>query len=569
MKKLFLREGNLVVLGAVILAALLEWPSLRHAGTTVPKDLGDPLAQAYLLSWPGHILPINPGQLWNTNTFFPEPDSFAYSDSLLGYAPFSFIGEGSQSAIVRINLLCVAVRALSFIGAYALVRQLGSNWLGAVLAGMAFAFAPWTYAHAGHLNILSTGGIALSLAALCRGHGFSLSRGFERDKAQARWALVGWLIAAWQISIGFAIGLPFVYVLLGLCLLSGTAIAVSWIRQRQCPLPSRLLLANGVGGMIFGIVTLYMATPNLRLVERHGQTKRTPEEIRLFSPSWRGFFTAPSNSKAWGDKHAAWREQLLAGPNFKGIDEITLLPGFGLLACALAGVFFSIWHIWVRISLVAAIFVSAVLAMGTEIAGGRYSYLVLYNLLPGWDAIRTPGRLVLWSVLLLAVLAAGFVSQIGRTLAARTRKPLITAVLLIPALLVGLEGTSVTPHPKVPSTPAAIQHAEGPMLVLPSAYVYNTRVMLWTVGTFTPVVNGSSSLIPTSQSRIKETALQIPEVPGIDYLRAQGIRSVVVLRDDVRDTPAQRLLGVRDEQLPSTVTRVETTDAVTFILKPA
>ena len=107
------------------------------------------------------------------------------------------------------------------------------------------------------------------------------------------------------------------------------------------------------------------------------------------------------------------------------------------------------------------------------------------------------------------------------------------------------------------------------MLVLPSAYVYNTRVMLWTVGTFTPVVNGSSSLIPTSQSRIKETALQIPEVPGIDYLRAQGIRSVVVLRDDVRDTPAQRLLGVRDEQLPSTVTRVETTDAVTFILKPA
>jgi len=133
MKKLFLREGNLVVLGAVILAALLEWPSLRHAGTTVPKDLGDPLAQAYLLSWPGHILPINPGQLWNTNTFFPEPDSFAYSDSLLGYAPFSFIGEGSQSAIVRINLLCVAVRALSFIGAYALVRQLGSNWLGAVL----------------------------------------------------------------------------------------------------------------------------------------------------------------------------------------------------------------------------------------------------------------------------------------------------------------------------------------------------------------------------------------------------------------------------------------------------
>lgn len=566
-KRLFLRERSLLVFGAVILAALMEWPSLRYANTTVPKDLIDPLAQAYLLSWPGHIWPIDPAQLWNTNTFFPELDSFAFSDSMLGYAPFSFFGDGTQAALIRINLLFVGVRALSLIGAYALVRQLGSSWAGALLAGVAFAFAPWTYSHSNHLNILSTGGIALAMAALCRGHGFSFTHGFESAKVRPGWALAGWLIAAWQISIGFALGLPFFYVLLSLCLLTGTAVVVSWIKHRRCPLPNRLLLADGLGGMIFGIITWYMATPSLRLVEHFPETKRSLGEIAYFSPRWQSFFTAPANSRFWGDVHAPLREHLVANRG-AAIDEVTLFPGIMLLTCALLGVFFSIWLIWARIALLVAIFVSAVLAQGPRSAGGRYSYLVLYNHLPGWDAIRTPGRLVLWIILALAVLAAGFVSRVGKSLGEKSWKKLSAAVLVIPALLVGLEGSSAVAHPKAPAAPAAVQHAKGPMLVLPSSYPFNPRVMFWTIGTYTPTVNGSNALLPPRQGSIVAHALQIPDAASVSYLRNQGIRSVVVLRNEALDDSARRLLRVQARQLPPTVTRIQTSDAVTFVLKP-
>ena len=41
---------------------------------------------------------------------------------------------------------------------------------------------------------------------------------------------------------------------------------------------------------------------------------------------------------------------------------------------------------------------------------GPYPGVVLIHHLPGWEGLRTPGRLVVWTTLLLGVLAAGAVS---------------------------------------------------------------------------------------------------------------------------------------------------------------
>ena len=61
--------------------------------------------------------------------------------------------------------------ALAFLGAYALLRQLGARVAGSAVAAAAFAYAPWKLGQAGHLQVLSCGGIALALAMLARGHG--------------------------------------------------------------------------------------------------------------------------------------------------------------------------------------------------------------------------------------------------------------------------------------------------------------------------------------------------------------------------------------------------------------
>ena len=153
-----------------------------------------------------------------------------------------------------------------------------------------------------------------------------------------------------------------------------------------------------------------MALPYLEVVARNPDGRRTLAHVEQFSPPLRGFFTAPPESWLWGERHAAARELL----PFAG--EMTLLPGVVLIGLAFAGLFFSAWRVRHRVLLAAGVLVSVALAAGTRFGGdGDPGYATLFLHLPGWDGIRTSGRLVLWTTLLLGILAAGALSTFGRT----------------------------------------------------------------------------------------------------------------------------------------------------------
>ncbi len=150
------------------------------------------------------------------------------------------------------------------------MRQLGAGRLGGALAGAAFAFAPWRLAQAGHLHVLSVGGIALALAMLARGHGWSLRHGYRPDRRRPGWAFAGWLVAAWQITLGFGIGLPFGYVLALICVVAVLRYLWSWWRRSARPeFGGRLLAADLAGGALFLGVTIFMVLPYLEVVARH------------------------------------------------------------------------------------------------------------------------------------------------------------------------------------------------------------------------------------------------------------------------------------------------------------
>ncbi|WP_199853755.1 hypothetical protein [Plantactinospora sp. BB1] len=401
--RLVSHEWTLAVLGGLLLAVVLTWPTLRDITSTIPQDIGDPTLQAWQIAWGGHVLLHDPTQLWHSNTFYPEPYTYAYSDTLLGYAPAGMIGEGPVAGVVRYNILYVLVHALAFVGAYALVRQLGAGRIGAAAAGVAFGYAPWKLAQAGHLHVLSIGGIALAFAMLARGHGWSLRHGYRPERRRPGWAFAGWLVAAWQMTLGFGIGLPFGYVLALVCLAAGAGFAWSWWRRRSRPrFGRRLLLADLAGGAVFSGVSIFMALPYLEVVARHPAGRRTLAHVEMFSPPWRGFLTAPPENWLWGERHAVARESL----SFAG--EMTLLPGVALIGLAFAGLFFSAWRVRHRIMLALGVLVSVGLASGTTLGGdGDPGYATLVLHAPGFDAIRTSGRLVLWTTLLLGILAAG------------------------------------------------------------------------------------------------------------------------------------------------------------------
>jgi hypothetical protein len=552
-------EWTLAAIGALALAVLMTWPALRHAPYTLPQDLGDPTLVAWLLAWPGHILLTDSDQLWHANAFFPERWTYAFTDSLLGYAPAGMIGEGPLAAVLRYNILFVLAAALAFFGAYMLVRQLGADRISALVAALAFAYAPWRLTQAGHLQVLSTGGIVLSLAMLARGHGWSLRYGFKPGKVRPGWIVAGWLVAAWQITLGFGIGLVFAYVLAG----TAVVVVVAWLvrrllRRRRHPI-GRTLTANLVGGSVFVAVTVLMALPYLTVVDQHPAARRPFEALNPFSPPLRGFVTAPETSWLWGESHQGARSLLSWTP------EMTLLPGFALLGLAAAGLVYSVWSIWTRVLLAAGVVAGTVLAMGTEFSDGA-AYRVLFDWLPGWDALRTSGRLIIWITLLLGILAAGTVAALvnrSRELAlergAPRPGPWLRLAALVPAVLILVEGIGTTPHPVVPRQPAAFAQAEGPTLVLPSRDPTDGLVLLWSTDRFVPLVNGISGFQPDSQRQAREVTQTFPDQQSVSYLRSIGVETVLVLPSavgtewEVAFTATGEGLGITREEIDGVV----------------
>src|SRR5690606_5980004 len=97
------------------------------------------------------------------------------------------------------------------------------------------------------------------------------------------WILAGWLVAAWQVTLGFAIGLPFVYVMA----LIAVAVGLGWLVRRIFRRPRHrtgpLLAADLVGGTVFAAVTVLMALPYLIVLDQYPNAGRSFNAVDRFS----------------------------------------------------------------------------------------------------------------------------------------------------------------------------------------------------------------------------------------------------------------------------------------------
>jgi hypothetical protein len=514
-----------------VLAVVMTWPALADPAHAVPGGRTDPLILVWEFSWAGHALLNDPARLFDGNAFYPEQGTLALSDSMVGYAPIAWLGSGTRAALVHYNVLYVLAAFLAVLGGYALARQFGSGRVGAMVAGAAFGFAPWRIAHDIHLHVLSTGGVALSLAMLARGHGLRLAAP-RRGRARPWWAAAGWLVASWQVTIGWAVGLPFAYLLMAIA-----AAAVAWLvvgRRRQRRLTAGILAADVAGLALFAGTVVAMGQPYLALVERSPEVARSVAQVAKHSPPFEAFFAAPTDSVIWG--WFAKRLTMSLGSNL----ELRLLPGMTLITLAIVGLVVSKWSVRSRLVLVGFIALTVALGMGIRFPGeGRYTFLWLWEHAPGWAAIRTPGRLVIFTTLALSILAAGAVGELvdrGR----RGRHPALAVALLaaLPALVL-IEGAGRVPLAEVPKPPAAFRAAQGPIVVLPcqTSGESESLVMYWSVDRFVPVANGYSGGMPLSQRKLVAVTASFPDARSVTYLQSRGIRSAVVLR--ARSSPAQ------------------------------
>ena len=544
------REALLATAAGILLACTLRLPVLRNLTTGLPEDLGDPLLQAWQLAWGQHALRTQPLSPFDANTFWPLEDSLAFSDSLLGYAPLGLLlGEGAGAVVLRYNVVFLLTYALAFTGAYALVRQLGASPAAGAVSGLAFAYAPWHLAQEGHLQILSTGGIPLTLALLARGHGYG-----RPGPVKPALVLAGWAVGAWQVTIGFGLGLQFGY-LLGAVTVVYAAV---WLAGRRGAVPRRLAVAEVTGMVGFLVVAGLFALPYLGVADRHPEAERSVADLELFSPPATAFITAPEDSLLYGDRQSGVREELSFPP------EMTLAVGGALVVLAATGLTAGRWPRRRRLGLAAAVLLLLVLAMGTQApGGGRFSYLLLFDHAPGWQGIRTPGRLVVPMTLGLALLAATGLDRIRESLGGGRAA---WAVSVLALLVVGLETLGTTPVLPAPQVPAALEQAEGPVLVLPSAEIADLRAMFFSSAALYPLVNGYSGFTPDELTELRLAVAGFPDPASVELLRQTGVRTVVLLPGEAGGTPWAGAEAIPVDGLP--LARREVGEAVVFELRP-
>ncbi len=523
------RELLLLALGSVLIAVVMEWPLVLHLGHSVPKDLGDPLAQAWQPAWDGHALLHQPLHFFQSNQFWPLPDTLAFSDALIGYTPAGLIGSGPEAAIARYDLLFLFAYALAFAGAYLLARELGVGPAGATVAGMAFAFAPFRLEQDGHMQIISSGGIPLALALAVRG--WRLGR--------PAWIVAAWAVAIWQLSIGFSLGLPFAYLLAAIAVVA----LVLWWRRGHPPLPRRLVAATALGALAFLAAAAILAQPYLRVAADHPEGERSASDVAAFSGPPSILAVAPDENFIWGPITAPLRDGL------ENVPEKTLFPGLAILVLAFFGARAGPLPRQLRIGLVVGAALVAILALGFRMSAGLlWPYRWLYDFAPGFDGIRTPGRLITFTSLALALLAG---AGAGRAYWAVRRRSGARAGALAAcglALLVAVEGLGIPfdpfdsrAQPTAPAeAPVSFASIPAPQLHLPATRPEdNRRYLLWSTDGFPDMVNGRSSLDPTVTARIYSEATHFPDRASVRALRDDGIRSVVLHTYRSAGTPQQ------------------------------
>jgi hypothetical protein len=538
-----------VVAAGIVLALITTWPLVIHMPSRIAPDLGDPVRTAWEIAWVGHGLLHQPLHLFDANVFYPHPLSLAFSDSLLGYGPAAFFGSGTVAALVRYNLLFLFAWSLCFIGAYLLARELGLGRLAGAAAGAAFAYAPYRVTEAGHLHVISSGGIPLAL--------FLLLRGYRRGSSKL--VLAGWLVTAWQVSLGFTLGLQYCYLLAILAAIAvfywwrgglrvgdraigetpgeepagepsgATPARVAEPAGRGALIPRHLLIVTFVGIALSGGVGIYQSVPYLTVAKDYPTAKRTLKEVKNYSAGPAALLSASSENRVWGGVTSGMRAKVHSK------NESVFFPGGLILLLALLGLLGvrgSPLTRSMRAGLAIGILTVSVLALGLGLTGAGYPFRLVHDYAPGWDGVRVPGRIFTLGTLFYALLAGAGVQLLIRRVAPWGERHSLRGLPMLAglALVVGIvgEGAGHLAHPVVPQPARAEIGLPAPLLDLPTDGPADRLWQYFSTDGFYKIPGGNSTFDILSVDDIRGGMDGFPDKASVEKLRYYGIRTVVL-----------------------------------------
>lgn len=505
-----------------IFALIMTWPLATGLSDRL-ISWGDPVFQAWTMAWDVHAWRTDPLHVFDANVFYPYRNTLAYSDHLFGQAALvAPVLLTTKNAILADNIAVLLAYALSGFGMYLLVVDLTGNRFAGLAAGFAYAFAPARMSHLEHLHLASAQWLPLAVLAARR----ALIHG------SMRWAAALGLFVLLQ-------GLFGVYYFYFMVVLLGVVIG-SYLVWRPA---RRSVIATGQIGIACAIAAALLLPTLLPYQRVHDDLgiERTEAEVSAWRAIPGDYLAVSTRNRLYGDS---------LGQRYGVHLERHLFPGLILIALALLGLF-NRRLTWERWMLAAIALVSIVLSFGlyVEISGARIPlpYRALYDLVPGFRAIRVPARLGLLALVGMAGLAGLGADLLMRGLI--SRRPPGSARLLAPALamsvlLAGMFAEYTTRIPLPDPLPATLAQAQRPDYAWMSAHpapaiefpmgdgpVASAWPNFWSTLHWNQVVNGYSGLTPPVYIVFRDLMRSFPSADTVRLLQGMGVRTVVYHSD--------------------------------------
>lgn len=395
----WIERPALVFVLYVALACVMTWPVVTGMTRNLPSDLGDPMFVSGMLTWASkHWIDLLGGDLsavrrfWNAPFFYPETLATGFSEHFLLHALLMLpVYIATQNVLLCYNLLFLAAFTLSGFGMYLFVRELTGRPLAALVAGLAFAFAPYRFATIPHLQVISSHWMPFAL--------YGFRRYFATEKTKP---LIGGALALWAQHL--ASGYYMIYF--------GPFVAVyvlAEIATRHLWTNVKVWLHIAGAALLALVLTIPFGLPYLALQRRYNY-RRSLQELLSFSADLMAWFTASPGSNIWGALRTFDKAE---GHLFPGV-VVVILAAIGL---AYGWRFIRQRDNQYQGKAVAAIFATTALVLSVWMASGPQVelrtqptgvpalYKLAYDYVPGYDIARVPARFAMITVLALATAA--------------------------------------------------------------------------------------------------------------------------------------------------------------------
>ncbi len=478
----------------------MTWPLGSPSARVVP-DIDDAFFSIWRLAWVAHQLVHGPAALFDANIFYPARHTLAYSDAMLlvGLASAPFLWAGVPPAVVHNGLLIVALATSAWAMA-ALAFRLTADHGAAILAGVVVGFAPYRFAHIGHLELQWLLWMPLALLAV---HALA-----ERPRPIAGVALGACLAAQWLCSIYYGVFLS-------------VFLAVAWIALViAIGVRPRLLASTAAAAIPLVLVVGPYLVPYAASRSAHGP--RSVAEVARYSAEPRDYLRVPSyNTLRGGDD----------GP---APEERALYPGVAVVALALVGVWRGRGRTrWVYAAL-------AIAAFDASLGVHGLSFRILQVVAPPLGNLRAPARFASLGLVALAALAATGVASLRSPRARAAVATLAVAVCLVEfwSRPLPLRDARLDPMP-VDRWLATLPHdsviLELPVPHLQRLWFYEPWHQVRSIHHWRHLVNGYSGFLPTGYGNTLADLETFPDERSVARLGRLSVDYVIVRRRNFDD----------------------------------